>query len=163
MRMQADRGSNKPGIMLYACIHDGYEPKIREIQAGLEEEGVPYVVGIREETDATQLAWQGAKDSQLGVGVGLSNSSLCVHYQKLPANQPLFVADACDSRGQWRLFGYNAARLVKGIPFKNDIPQNDDYNDEMAQLAQHIRQIVMKVLGETVQGHEGVNTWSKAP
>ena len=184
--MQIDKAANKPSIIICTYPHTGYEAKLRELQAGMEEEGVPCLLADAAAADAVALAYKGAQVSPLGVGIGISADSLCVHYQKLPESQPLFVLAGAGSRGEWRTFGYNAARLVKGLPFKTiaaevepvaapavcDVHaispeqgtvQQYPANDDMAELYATVRKIVLKVLQENVQGHGEVNTWSKTP
>jgi hypothetical protein len=157
--MQASQLVTKPSIALCICTHEGYEQKLREIQAGIEEEGVPYAVIPDEEQDVISLAYKGAGISQLGVGVGIGSSGLCIHHHKLPADQPLFVSEDTATCVEWRRFGYNAARLIKGIPFKNEQPVA--VITEETELTQVVREIILKVLKETAQDHGEVKTWSK--
>lgn len=187
--MQVDKALNKPSIIICTYPHTGCEAKLREIQAGVEEEGVPCSLVSSVAADAVHLAYKGAHASPLGVGIGIGPDSLCVHYQKLPENQPLFVLTGEGSQAMWRNFGYNAARLVKGLPFKEptvdaepvaDTAANASFdltavsreqgtiqqitsNEDMAELYATIREIVLKVLQENAQGHGEVNTWSKTP
>ncbi|WP_188400143.1 glycerol dehydratase reactivase beta/small subunit family protein [Sporomusa sp. GT1] len=187
--MQIDKAANKPSIIICTYPHTGYEAKLRELQAGMEEEGVPCLLADAVAADAVALAYKGAQVSPLGVGIGISPDSLCVHYQKLPERQPLFVLAGAGSQAEWRTFGYNAARLVKGLPFKTTAAEVEPAaaaaapaasglravsreqgtsrqaaaNDDMAELYATVRKIVLKVLQENVQGHGEVNTWSKTP
>ena len=154
--------TNKPCVLIHVSPHPSFEHKIREVQAGMEEEGIPYVVMQSNQSDVVALAYQGACTSKLGVGVGIGVEGLCIHYSKLPAEEPLFALKVAGTPLEWRHFGYNAARLVKGIPFKNQsaenlIPQVMDHSD----LYSLISTIVKKVLQETVQGHGEVQAWSK--
>jgi len=149
--MQADRTMAKPSIMIGAVPHPEYERKLREVQAGMEEEGVPYSLTTSGQLDAVSLAYQSAGQSQLGVGVGISPEAICVHYYKLPAEQPLFVTGSADDASEWRRLGYNAARLVKGIPFKDQQLDTAAPAEGTADLYQLIRTIVMKVLRENAQ------------
>jgi len=184
--MQSATNLNKPSIIICTSQHTGLEVKLRELQAGMEEEGVPCLLADAAAADAVALAYKGAQVSPLGVGIGISPDSLCVHYQKLPERQPLFVLAGAGSRAEWRTFGYNAARLVKGLPFKTTAAEVEPAaapaasglravsreqgtsrqaaaNDDMAELYATVRKIVLKVLQENVQGHGEVNTWSKTP
>lgn len=153
----------RPSIIINACPHDGYEAKLRELQAGMEEEGVPCVLMTAQETAAAALAYTGSQASPLGVGVGVSAGGLCIHYHKLPADQPLFALEGEAGQYEWRRFGYNAARLVKGLPFKENLAEEIAPTGNMAQLYASVREIVLKVLRESSQGHGEVNTWSKTP
>lgn len=154
--------TSKPCVLIQVSPHPGFERKLREVQAGMEEEGIPWLEGQSIEPDAVVLAYQGACASKLGVGIGIGAEGLCIHHNKLPAGQPLFVLKVAGTPLEWRRFGYNAARLVKGIPFKiqaaeTEIPQVMDYNT----LYSLVFAIVIKVLQETVQGHGEVKAWSK--
>jgi hypothetical protein len=147
--MQASQAVTKPSIALCVHVHEGCEQKIREIQAGIEEEGVPYTVVPDEEQDRMILAYKGAGMSQLGVGIGITSTGLCIHHHKLPADQPLFVTAGASNSKEWRRFGYNAARLIKGIPFKNEeLPAVVSKEPDLTQM---IREIILKVMKETAQ------------
>ena len=160
--MQSDNTLNRPSIIITACPHAGFEAKLRELKAGMEEEGVPCLFVSDEAKDAITLAYKGAQASTLGVGIGISPDALCVHFQKLPERQPLFVLEGEGSLPEWRNFGYNAARLVKGLPFKAEPAKAETAaEDATAQLYASVREIVLKILQESAQGHGEVNTWSK--
>jgi hypothetical protein len=161
--MQSNKTLNKPSIIICACPHDACAAKLRELQAGMEEEGVPCLLTDDAGGDAAALAFKGAQVSPPGVGVGISPAALCVHYQKLPERQPLFVLERTGTPAEWRNFGYNAARLVKGLPFKDTSVQEEAAapEDDMAKLYASVREIILKVLQESAQGHGEVNTWSK--
>ena len=152
--MLPERASVKPCVLIHFSPHIGCEEKIREVQAGMEEEGIPCLVAQAEELDVVALAYQGACASKLGVGLGIGAQGLCIHYSKLPKQNPLFALDFPGNPVHWRHFGSNAARLVKGIPFKEQpveelIPQLLD----LSALYNLVYGIVQKVLRETDQGH----------
>lgn len=138
--------------MICTFPHEGAAVKLRELQAGMEEEGVPCFLLTVEEPDVITLAYRGAHASPLGVGVGISPAGMCIHYQKLPERQPLFVLDNENNLAEWRRFGYNAARLVKGLPFKNKQTEAEDTHVDTMQLYARVREIVHKVLREFAQG-----------
>lgn len=109
---------NKPCIVLAAAPHAQLTDKLREIAAGMEEEGIPWRQLPDTDGEAVTLARRAAEESALGVGIGVGERGLCVHYSKLPPEKPLFQhADAGDAP-LWRLYGSHAARLVKGLPFR---------------------------------------------
>ena len=96
-----------PAVSARACLY--------QIAAGLEEEGVPFRV---EEGggSATELAYAAAQASDLDVGVGVGAAGdVCVHQAKLPPGSPALSGPPEAAR----TMGHNAARLVKGIPFKD--------------------------------------------
>ncbi|RKG92778.1 glycerol dehydratase reactivase beta/small subunit family protein [Corallococcus terminator] len=87
---------------------------LREVCAGLEEEGVPFEC---EPTDAPLLAaaHEAAARSRLLVGVAVAGTEACVHFSQLAVDAPvLHVTDA--SASMLRLLGQDAARLVKVMP-----------------------------------------------
>lgn len=98
----------------------GTEPPdraLREVQAGLEEEGVPYDVHRYEATDPCALAHQAARDSPLDVGVAVTRDGLCVHHAKLPRDRPVCSEHSAEPADARRL-GHDAARVVTGVPLK---------------------------------------------
>lgn len=151
--MPVDNMLARPNIVIYAADFDGVEQKIREIQAGIEEEGIPYMLIKGEQLDAADLAWQGAAVSQLGVGLGISLKGICVHFHKLPQGEPLFISSDIANPAVCRQFGYNGARLVKGLPFKEQKELCFTKDWEKEQLVEQIRQIVAKILEEDSKGH----------
>ena len=111
----------KPSVLIYcedAAAGNG-QRRLREVQAGLEEEGIPFALKKSADSDPVRLAHQGAQESALGVGIGIGGPwGICIHYSRLPENAPLFLLTDEAGPEMWRCFGYNAARLVKGTPFK---------------------------------------------
>lgn len=91
---------------------------------GIEEEGIPFKEisnnDIEDLSSMTtiQKAYQAALASQLGVGLSYDNDFAYLHQKNLPADEPLFKVKITDQKNINRL-GTNAARLVKGIPFKD--------------------------------------------
>lgn len=90
-----------------------------EVLLGIEEEGIPFLLQHHPAGDVVDSAWQAARSSPLLVGIACDRHSLVVHYKNLPASAPLFtLMHHQDSQAQ-RNIGNNAARLVKGIPFRD--------------------------------------------
>ncbi|TWH21964.1 glycerol dehydratase reactivase beta/small subunit family protein [Prauserella rugosa] len=96
---------------------------MRDLCAGLEEEGVPVLLETSEpataesrpaQAGAVAMAFAAAQASTLGVGIGVDAAAVCVHHAKRPAASPVLTADLTQAR--W--CGHNAARLVVGLPFK---------------------------------------------
>lgn len=91
---------------------------------GIEEEGIPF----REINDddienlssmsTVQKAYQAALASQLGVGLAYDDNFAYLHQKNLPEMEPLFKVNISDQEDINHL-GTNAARLVKGVPFKD--------------------------------------------
>ena len=91
---------------------------LREVELGMEEEGIPWKLEQHESGTALALAWEAAKSSNLEVGIGADSQWLILHYNKLEEDQPLFRISAQSGPVQARALGANAARLVKKLPLK---------------------------------------------
>ncbi|MBP2654450.1 MAG: dehydratase medium subunit [Firmicutes bacterium] len=139
----------KPSVIIYVKPHGGQEAKVREVQAGLEEEGIPSVLRSGD-GDAVGLAHRGAVESQLEVGVGVDADTMSVHMRKLPSDKPLFVSADRENPIVWRHLGYNAARLVKGIPFKvlpeKETGSIDGSGDLECRIADVVRKLLLQKL-----------------
>ena len=90
-----------------------------EVLLGIEEEGIPFVIQHQAAGEVVQSAWQAARMSPLLVGIACNEETLVVHYKNLPASTPLFSLRYHQDRLARRNTGNNAARLVKGIPFRD--------------------------------------------
>ena len=111
---------NRPTIMIY--VYEPDEDLLREVCAGIEEEGVLYQVQTHE-GDLDSLAYEAAKESMLGSGIGIYGARLAMQMQRLPRGKNVFELDA-PSFGQCRNLGANSARAVKKLPFKSVSPQD---------------------------------------
>lgn len=90
----------------------GPGPVLREICAGLEEEGVPFEVCRCDPAPAVALAFAAAGRSPLDVGIGLDASgAIAVHHAKLPEDQPVLLTTT-----EPRHAGHDAARVVTRTP-----------------------------------------------
>lgn len=105
-----------PAIVI-ADIDDSL-PLWEEVWLGIEEEGIPVLPRRAPSQDVIACAWQSAEQSPLLVGIACDRQRLVVHYKNLPASAPLFVLTSLQDTQQKRHTGNNAARLVKGIPFR---------------------------------------------
>lgn len=90
---------------------------LRELRAGLEEEGVPCRLRVVA-GDAATIAWEAARASPVSVGLGLDADAACLHLPQLPPEQPLLRTPVDHVPERLRALGHNAARLVKGAPLK---------------------------------------------
>ena len=111
---------NRPTIMIY--VYEPDEDLLREVCAGIEEEGVLYQVQAHE-GELDSLAYEAAKESMLGSGIGIHGARLAMQMQRLPRGKNVFELDA-PSFGQCRNLGANSARAVKKLPFKSVSPQD---------------------------------------
>lgn len=89
-----------------------------DVLLGIEEEGIPFVVQESHSADIIHSAWLAACQSPLLVGIGCNREQLVVHYKNLPTSAPLFTLTYQKDSHARRRIGNNAARLVKGIPFR---------------------------------------------
>ena len=107
-----------PSIMIYLAENISDKLILREALKGVEEESIPYEIFSSSADNAVSLAYLGAEQSALEVGIGIdSRNQLAVHYRKLPPENPLFLLDYRMNFGEVRNVCANAARLVKNTPF----------------------------------------------
>lgn len=109
---------DKPAITigLYGAITtlpDHLQPFLN----GIEEEQIPVSTQKIDVADVVSRAYQAALSSRLSVGIAFDGHRYIIHYKNLPEKEPLFDL-TIDDAVQLRKLGANAARLVKGIPFK---------------------------------------------
>lgn len=109
----------KPSIIVYIHGAMPVTSELNSILLGIEEEGLPYEVRKSDINTANSIAYNAALDSRLEVGIGIDQSgNVALHYAKLKEDSPLFSCCIKSGENQLRSMGANAARLVKGIPFK---------------------------------------------
>lgn len=110
---------SKPAIYFHADT-DANPESIKQVLFGIEEEGIPCELEIKPLKDEVEAAFRASASSPLLVGVTLKNDHLVIHYRNLPPDQPLFSAYRFEANTseEKRNMGMNAARLVKGVPFK---------------------------------------------
>lgn len=107
---------NGPAVHLHVATAES-GAALRELRAGLEEEGVPCRLRVVE-GDAATIAWNAARASPVSVGLGLDAESACLHLPQLSPQSPLLRLPADHLPERLRALGHNAARLVKGAPLK---------------------------------------------
>jgi hypothetical protein len=102
---------------------------VREVLAGIEEEGVvARVVRVRDSSDLALIAHTGAKLSGSGISVGIqSRGTTMIHQRDLArlSNLELFPQAPLLDLETFRHIGRNAARYAKGeapepVPVRND-------------------------------------------
>ena len=106
-----------PAIVI--AVTDECSEQWRDVLLGIEEEGIPFVLQPQTGGDLIHHAWQAAQRSPLQVGIACDRERLIVNYKNLPASTPLFSLMYHQNRLARRNTGNNAARLVKGIPFRD--------------------------------------------
>lgn len=107
--------TNKPAILIYAIEPD--KIILREICAGIEEEGVLFELVEKAAMDFEDLCFESANDSILGSGIGIHGFQIALQLRLLPKGRQLFSITK-PTPAQARYLGANAARAVKRIPFK---------------------------------------------
>jgi hypothetical protein len=102
---------------------------LKEICAGIEEEGVLYEclphpdASADAATDATSLALLACEASMLGVGIGIRAQTVSLHIKGMNVAQstnratPLFFYESATPATS-RHLGANAARVIKKLPFR---------------------------------------------
>ncbi|CAB1239838.1 glycerol dehydratase reactivase beta/small subunit family protein [Clostridium sp. MT-14] len=132
---------NRPCINV--CLDNPAESLLKEILAGLEEEGIPYELKNMNFTqdEIIKIAYEVSEESRMGIAIALKNDRVVLHYSKLKENHPLIDMrlDYYEKR-KARIIGCNAARLYKVMPFKSF--EDTDEN----QLGQQVKSAVISAL-----------------
>lgn len=91
---------------------------LREVLAGLEEEGAPVrVVRVRHTSDVAFIAHTAARLSGSGIGIGIQSKGTTVIHQRALAplsNLELFSVAPLMTPAHYRAIGRNAARYARG-------------------------------------------------
>jgi propanediol dehydratase large subunit len=91
---------------------------LREVLAGLEEEGAPVrVMRVRDTSDVAFIALTAARLSGSGIGIGIqSKGTTVIHQRALPPLSPLelFSVAPLMTPDHYRAIGRNAARYARG-------------------------------------------------
>lgn len=119
-----NESADRPAVALW--IGPGVTDLMRDsVLEGMEEEGIPALTSQTAGADAILLAHQAAASSRLEVGVALLADPVqaVLHHRELPAENPLaFFKGQNLGNQELRLLGANAARLVKGDPLLEEVP-----------------------------------------
>ena len=92
---------------------------VKEVIYGIEEEGIPYEITEEEFSDVIKKAYEESFNSRLSFGIALNGEKAVFHFSKLKEENPLFLVNIKSmDKKDLRAYGSNAARLIKGIPFK---------------------------------------------
>lgn len=120
---------------------------LREICAGIEEEGLQYrFIRLFRTADVGFIAHEAAKLSGSGVGIGIqSRGTTVIHQKDLPplSNLELFSQAPLIDLDTFRAIGKNAAQYAKGespapVPVRNDQMARPKYQAKAALL--HIKE-----------------------
>lgn len=105
----------KPTIFIYTCQPD--RAVLKEVCAGMEEEGIFFEVFEQKEPELSELAWQAARDSMLGSGVGISGMDAAFSMRGLPRRRCVQICRN-GNREICRKLGANSARVIKRQPLR---------------------------------------------
>ncbi len=112
--------ANISNIQIY-ILHNKFENMeeyIREIEYGIEEEGIPWIAKESDIDGHRELSIEAANSSKLNVGIGIDSSgNACIRHKNFREDQFLFEQNIFDDGTDLRDIGINSARLIKGIPF----------------------------------------------
>ncbi|MFV0518177.1 MAG: glycerol dehydratase reactivase beta/small subunit family protein [Aminipila sp.] len=110
---------SKPTIIIHTDKEFGGKNILNQICNGIEEEGIPYeVIMVDDCSNHIKMAYEACQNSRLGVGIGITEGHVALHYEKLQEEYPLFNISTYEDIGKVRDIGANGARLVKRMPFK---------------------------------------------
>ncbi|HSR05478.1 MAG TPA: propanediol/glycerol family dehydratase medium subunit [Proteiniclasticum sp.] len=138
-----------------------HEDVIREVMAGVEEEGLtPRVIKVHHTSDVAFIAHHAAKLSGSGIGIGIqSKGTTVIHSKDLAplSNLELFPQAPLLDLKVYRAIGRNAAKYAKGespnpVPTMNDQMARPKYQAIAALL--HIKEtehVVPKKLSDELE------------
>lgn len=130
----------RPSIFVIVSNHE--ELILKELLAGIEEEGIPYDVkylNLSEDTVLRDLYVESQK-SRIGIAVAIINNRIILQNNKLKEEKPLIdITLTSQPQEKARIVGTNAARLYKVMPLK-------DIKDVNLELVEKIKIAVMSIL-----------------
>ena len=106
----------KPSIFIYTYQPD--QMLLREVCAGIEEEGVFFEVFERDPSDIDSLAYEAANDSMMGSGIGMNQNQVALQMKGISKGKNVEYYEMPDEV-QCRKIGANSARAIKKMPFKS--------------------------------------------
>ena len=108
--------SRRPAVFIYT--NDPDEDFLREIRAGIEEEGCFCEVYERPDTDLSTLAFEAARDSMPGSGIGISSVDIALQMKGLPRGAEV-LRYHMPTYAQCRIVGADSARIIKKLSLKD--------------------------------------------
>ena len=113
----------RPVVLIYLDNRSSTED-IQFVLYGMEEEKIPYSLEQKNFSTATEAAYVAANTSSLNGGIGYVNNEVVLHYKNLAPETHYHSIQRVVTCPPLILknFGGNAARLVKGVPFKSIDP-----------------------------------------
>lgn len=107
----------KPSIFIYT--HEADPSVLKEVCAGIEEEGVFYDITEFPDECMVKLSYKAARDSMLGSGIGIFGRAVCLKMRGLEKGRNI-ESHIDPTPSQCRNIGSNSARAIKKLPFKED-------------------------------------------
>lgn len=107
----------KPSIFIYA--HHADPLILKEVSAGIEEEGVFFEIFDISNASVENLAAQAAQDSMLGSGIGILKADICLKMRGLESRKNI-ERYSNPTKNQCRNLGSNSARIIKKLSLKEE-------------------------------------------
>ena len=129
--------------MTQTIIHIPHQEVLREVMAGIEEEGLKArIVRVNKTADVGFIGYEAAKLSGSGIGIGIiSRGTSVIHQRDLAPlqNLELFSQSPLVELSTFRAMGKNAAKYAKGenptpVPVRNDPKARPKYQGLAALL-----------------------------
>ena len=107
--------AKRPSIYIY--VNKPSEKILKEVCAGIEEEGIFFEVMEKEIQETDTLTMEAAKDAMLGSGIGICGNKVGFQVKELAKGAFISYYEA-PSCMESRILGMNSARAVKKLPFR---------------------------------------------
>ena len=105
--------AKRPSVFIYTNRPDS--AVLKEICAGIEENGVFYEIFERDVQNPQALAHSAANDSMMGAGIGVVQQDVTMQMKGIPYGKTVESLKQPDMR-DCRRIGANSARAVKKMP-----------------------------------------------
>lgn len=105
----------RPSIFIYANNPD--KGMLKEICAGIEEEGVFFEIFEKDSDSLDDLAFNAANDSMLGSGIGIKGNSAVLQMKGVKKGKNVASVNFPNDE-DCRIIGANSARIIKKMPLK---------------------------------------------
>lgn len=102
--------AKRPSIFIYTNSPDAVV--LKEICAGIEENGVFFEIFERNPATLDALAHEAAKDSMMGAGIGIRGKSAAMQMKGIPYGKNVDALTDADP-AECRRIGANSARAIK--------------------------------------------------
>lgn len=107
--------AKRPSIFIYQ--RRANPEYIKQICAGIEEEGVFYEIFEKEAYDVSDLSYDAANESMMGSGVGVLGDTVALMMKGIAKGKNVELCQK-PSLADCRKLGANSARIIKKMPLK---------------------------------------------